>query len=187
MISFCSSLQYWHFPALRASLKTSFTTSSMDWPIFLRVRIFSTVSFFWLGSRSSAPQFLHVALNILRISLAKPTCITGATSSICPKWPGHSPALPPHVLHRRPGSITPSLVSINPISMGKPSSSYVSAVMILVTLIFLNSLGEISPNLICFILLGVAITMIFTYTASSNSSLGATPRDIISSRSNLKA
>src|SRR6266480_7463638 len=58
------------------------------------------------------------------------------------------PTLPPHVLHRNPGSMTPRWESMRPMSIGKPSSSYVSAVMIFVADIRRISSGLRRANLI---------------------------------------
>jgi len=81
------------------------------------------------------------------MSLLKPTWMTGAASSMWPKWPLHDPECLPHVLHSSPGSMTPRRGSISPMSMGKPSSSYVSAVMTFVALISRYSSGSIRPKL----------------------------------------
>ncbi len=71
---------------------------------------------------------------------------------MCPKCPGHSSTFLPQVLHLSPGSITPRCGSIRPMSIGKPSSSYVSAVMIFVALILRISSGDSCANLIADIL-----------------------------------
>ncbi len=82
------------------------------------------------------------------MSFTYPTWITGIARSMWPKWPGQSSTLPPHVLHRNPGSMTPRWESMRPMSIGKPSSSYVSAVMIFVADIRRISSGLRRANLI---------------------------------------
>ena len=72
---------------------------------------------------SRRPQERQVDWRSFLISFTYPTWMTGMARSMLPKCPGHSSTLWPQVLHRRPGSMTPRWGSINPMSIGNPSSS----------------------------------------------------------------
>src|SRR6056297_3599150 len=147
-MSYWASPQWGQRSFLRASRMADFVTSLMSLPSsFVRssmVRYFSFSS----SVSSSREQLRQVPRRRRRMSFVNPTWMTGAASSMWPKWPLHEPECLPQVLHSRPGSMTPSRGSISPMSMGKPSSSYVSAVMILVADISRYSSGSISPKLI---------------------------------------
>ncbi len=109
----------------------------------------SSIYFFLSSSEIfSLPHTLQVVLKYMCMCLAKLTWITGLASSMCPKCPGHESLVLPQTGHTSLGSIAPSLRSIGPPSMGIPSLSYTSLVIIAVTLIFLISSGERIPNLI---------------------------------------
>ncbi len=149
---FWISSQKGHTSFFAASLNTNFTTSPTS-ACFSFCCSIPSKNFALASSPSrTLPQRLHVAASIRYIILAYPTWIIGAASSICPKCPGHSPIRPPQVLHLNPGSMTPIRWLTRPSSIGKPSSPYVSGVIIFDALIFLISFGDSSPNFIPFIL-----------------------------------
>ncbi len=149
-------------------LFTMLVDSNVSSPLSI---VFSSIGLYTSSSSSFIfilPQLLQVASSISLISFTKPTCITGMASSICPKWPGHSSTFPLHVLHLRPGSITPIWRSIRPLSSGKPSSSYVSAVVTLTALIFLISSGERSAKFSELILFLISSPIILDHPAVSS-------------------
>src|SRR3989338_9753554 len=69
------------------------------------------------------PHSLQKHLNPSSISATYSRCIIDLAKSMLPGCPRHSFNLPPHVLHLTPGSIAPSLKSINPPATGYPSIS----------------------------------------------------------------
>ena len=94
--------------ALLAEMPPSFSISSS---------CFENKSVLLLGIRT-LPHSLHVHFRRVITVDTKLKWITGLANSIYPKWPMHSFNLAPHVLHVRPGSITPKRISINPPSTG---------------------------------------------------------------------
>ena len=165
-----------------AFLAVCLVSSSMSMaslPSFLALSRSSSCSFICSPVRRMRPHlaFAQVDCSTRMMSLTKPTWMTGIARSMCPKWPGQSSTLPPQVLQRRPGSMTPMCGSIRPISMGKPSSSYVSAVIIFIEDILRASSGDIIANLIPCILRLTPLTFISTPPVA-----GAWPRQAKAAR-----